>query len=93
MRDEQEPKLVSKEKAYPEETYAISVMADAVGVDAVADAYFNGNIERLRAAVDKAQPGRFDAWCDAVKRRNFEAANTLFGKSMINRMRENPFGP
>jgi hypothetical protein len=90
VRGEQEPKLVPKQDAYPEETYSVGLMANKVGVDAMAEAYFNGNIEVLRAANDKLVPGRFDAWCKATRRGDLEAANTLFGMSRMNRTRLEP---
>jgi hypothetical protein len=79
--DEQTPPLAHN-ITYVNESAAMKrmIVNGGVGIGPVADAYFNGNISGLRAAVDAKQPGRFAAWVGSMKRAqpDYVSANKLF---------------
>jgi hypothetical protein len=51
-----------------------------IGIDPVAQAYFDGEYTPLRMAMDNGHPGRFDQWRGYMNRINpdYAAANALF---------------
>jgi hypothetical protein len=76
---EQAPPL-ARTPVYGDELAAMRNVVRVIGVAPVLDAYFNGNLDGLRAAMDAGQAGRYAAWRDLMKRANpdYVAANALF---------------
>ena len=68
---------IDRSEIYPEERAAISELADLVGDDAIEQAYFGGDVDQLKAAVDEqAGDGAWDNFADAVGRGELDAARS-----------------
>ena len=66
--------------AYDKEVEAIQKVYDAIGLAPLAEAYFNGDLDGLQAAMDAKQPGRYAAWRGFMNRPapDYASANALF---------------
>jgi hypothetical protein len=69
-------KAILARDSYPEEYEAVKCLVSEANVELLADAYFLGQIEPLRKKVGAA---KFDAWCEAMKVKNFVDAHAAIG--------------
>jgi hypothetical protein len=81
ISNEQSPALPVR-AVYVDETNAIrtAVQRGGISINAFAQAYFDGNFDALRTAMDNGHPGRYDQWRGFMNRitPDYAAANALF---------------
>ena len=69
-------KAILARDSYPEEYEAVKCLVSKAKVELLADAYFLGQVEPLRKKVGATE---FDAWCAAMKEKNFVDAHAAVG--------------